>query len=100
MLDEHGAIHNGVGNALRPLADTPAVVREVIHDVFWQWLHCIGIKYSEIRRHTRTYQPAVINAKRRSRDEGELTDGFFEGQELLFTHPIAQQTRAKTDTAV
>ena len=100
VFDEHGAVHDGVGNALRPLADTPAVVGEVMHDVFRQWLHCIGIKYGEIRRHTRTYQPAVIDTKRRSRDEGELTDGFFEGQDLLLTHPIAQQTRAKADTAV
>src|SRR5262245_14946466 len=31
VLDEHGAVHDGVGNALRPLADTPAIVGKVVH---------------------------------------------------------------------
>jgi hypothetical protein len=44
VLDEHRAIHDGVGNALRLLADTPAIVGEVVYDIFRQWLHCIGVK--------------------------------------------------------
>src|SRR5215813_8460919 len=34
VLDEHRAVHDGVGNALRPLADTPTIVGEVVHHVF------------------------------------------------------------------
>src|SRR5215470_8056445 len=31
VLDEHRAVHDSVGNALRPLADTPAIVGEVVY---------------------------------------------------------------------
>src|SRR6266704_6195512 len=76
VLDEHGAVHHGIGDALRALANAPAVVGEVMHDVFRQRLHRSGIKNGEISGHARTYQPAIINAKGRGRDEGNLAYGL------------------------
>src|SRR5437870_3081341 len=78
VLDEHGAVHHGIGDALRALANAPAVVGEVMHDVFRQRLHRSGIKNGEISGHARAYQPAIINAKGRGRDEGNLAYGLLQ----------------------
>src|SRR5205823_5872476 len=87
-------------DALGALANAPAMVGEVMHDVFWQWLYRIGVKDGEISRHARAYEPAVINTKGRGRDKRNLAYGLLQRQNLLLTHPIAEQAGAKPHTAV
>ena len=48
IFHQDRAIDDRMGNALGPFTDAPAIVREVMDDVFWQGIDGIGIKDDQI----------------------------------------------------
>src|SRR5712692_7181331 len=52
LLEEDFAVHDGVVDALSQLPHPPAVVREVMHHVFGDRLHGVGIEDDEVSRRT------------------------------------------------
>src|SRR5919199_3398096 len=78
VFQQYLTINDGVVDTLRQFSDTPAPGREVVHHVFGQRLHGIGVKNRDVRCHAWTEQSAVVQTKRRGRLKRQAPHGVLQ----------------------